>query len=140
MYLSSFDWSKKEVNFMSLFLILWFADLCDSMVMALILLIIVGAGALIVTMMLTPEDPDEPMEETHRKVFAKYFKIYGILILIVGAITFILPSSKTIYIATGINAVAEATKTVAESDTAKKAIELLNIKLDDYLSEAKKDK
>ena len=123
---------------MTLFLILWLADLCDSMSMALALLIIIGAGALIVTMMLTPEDPDEPMEETHRKVFAKYFKIYGILVLIVGTITFVLPSSKTIYIATGINAITETTKTVADSETAKKAIELLNIKLDEYLKDAKK--
>jgi len=125
---------------MTLFLILWLADLCDSMAMALALLIIVGAGALIVTMMLTPEDVDEPIEETRRKVFVKFFKIYGILLLIVGTITFITPSSKTIYIATGINAIAQTTKTVADSETAKKAIELLNIKLDEYLQDAKKDK
>ena len=100
----------------------------------------IGILAVIVTVMLAAEDVDEPIEETRRQAFIKYFKVYGLLLLIVGAIAFILPSSKTIYIATGINAVTEATKTVAESDTAKKAVELLNIKLDEYLKEAKTDK
>ena len=125
---------------MTLFLILWLADLCDNVGIAFIAIMFIGILAVIVTVMLAAEDVDEPIEETRRKVFVKYFKVYGILLLIVGIITFILPSSKTIYIATGINAVTEATKTVAESDTAKKAVELLNIKLDEYLKDAKKDK
>ena len=125
---------------MTLFLILWFADLCDNVGTAFIAIMFIGILAVIVTVMLAAEDVDEPIEETRRQAFIKYFKVYGLLLLIVGAIAFILPSSKTIYIATGINAVTEATKTVAESDTAKKAVELLNIKLDEYLKEAKTDK
>ena len=125
---------------MSLFLILWLADICDNVSTAFIAIMFIGILAVIVTVMLAAEDVDEPIEETRRQAFIKYFKVYGLLLLIVGAIAFILPSSKTIYIATGINAVTEATKTVAESDTAKKAVELLNIKLDEYLKEAKKDK
>ena len=125
---------------MTLFLILWFADICDSVGSAFIAIVFIGVMSVIVTVMLASEDADEPIEETRRKVFVKYFKVYGLLLLIVGTIAFILPSSKTIYIATGINAITETTKTVAESDTAKKAVELLNIKLDEYLKEAKTDK
>lgn len=125
---------------MTLFLILWFADICDNVGKAFLAIVLLGIISVMVTVMLAAEDADEPIEETRRKVFVKYFKVYGLLLLIVGIITFITPSSKTIYIATGINAVTEATKTVAESDTAKKAVELLNIKLDEYLKEAKTDK
>ena len=125
---------------MTLFLILWLADICDSIGKAFLAIVLLGIISVMVTVMLAAEDVDEPIEETRRKVFVKYFKVYGLLLLIIGTITFITPSSKTIYIATGINAVTEATKTVAESETAKKAIELLNIKLDEYLQDAKKDK
>lgn len=125
---------------MTLFLILWLADICDSVGTAFFTIVLLGIISVMVTVMLASEDVDEPIEETRRKVFVKYFKVYGLLLLIVGTIAFITPSSKTIYIATGINAVTEATKTVAESDTAKKAVELLNIKLDEYLKEAKTDK
>lgn len=125
---------------MTLFLILWLADICDNVSTAFVLIMFIGLVIVLVTAMVTSENLGEPIEETQRRVFIKNFKIYALLVLIVGAIAFILPSSKTIYIATGINAVTEATKTVAESDTAKKAVELLNIKLDDYLKEAKKDK
>ena len=125
---------------MNLFLILWLADICDNVSIAFVLIMFIGLVVVLVTAMVTDENLGEPIEETQRKAFIKYFKIYALLVLIVGIITFILPSSKTIYIATGINAVTEATKTVAESDTAKKAVELLNIKLDEYLKEAKADK
>jgi hypothetical protein len=100
----------------------------------------IGVIIVLVTAMLTDENLGEPIEETQRKAFTKYFKIYVLLILILGIIAFIIPSSKTIYIATGINAIAQTTKTVADSETAKKAVELLNIKLDEYLKEAKTDK
>ena len=123
---------------MNLFLILWLADICDNVSIAFVLIMFIGLVVVLVTAMVTDENLGEPIEETQRKAFIKYFKIYALLVLIVGIITFILPSSKTIYIATGINAVTEATKTVAESDTAKKAVELLNIKLDEYLKDAKK--
>lgn len=125
---------------MTLFLILWFADICDSVGTAFVLIMFIGILVVMITAMTTDEALGEPIEETQRKVFIKYFKIYALLVLILGIIAFILPSSKTIYIATGINAITETTKTVAESDTAKKAVELLNIKLDEYLKEAKTDK
>jgi quinol-cytochrome oxidoreductase complex cytochrome b subunit len=125
---------------MNLFLILWLADICDNVGTAFVLSMFIGVIIVLVTAMLTDENLGEPIEETQRKAFTKYFKIYVLLILILGIIAFILPSSKTIYIATGINAITETTKTVAESDTAKKAVELLNIKLDEYLKEAKTDK
>lgn len=123
---------------MTLFLILWLADICDNVGTAFAAIMFIGMIALVLIIMLVDEDPDESIEETRRRACIKYLKIYGLLLLIVGTIAFILPSSRTIYIATGINAVTEATKTVAESDTAKKAVELLNIKLDEYLKDAKK--
>lgn len=125
---------------MTLFLILWLADICDNVGKAFLAIMLIGILAVMAVAMLVGENFGESIEETRRRIFIKYFKVYGLLLLIVGTIAFILPSSKTIYIATGINAVTEATKTVAESDTAKKAVELLNIKLDEYLKEAKKDK
>ena len=123
---------------MTLFLILWLADICDSISTAFVLTMFIGVIVVLVTSLLTEENLGEPIEETQRRAFIKYFKIYALLVLILGIIAFILPSSKTIYIATGINAITETTKTVAESDTAKKAIELLNVKLDEYLKDAKK--
>ncbi len=123
---------------MSLFLILWFADLCDNVAKTLLIFIFIGIVLLLISAMLISDAPSKQIEENYKKTFIKYFKKYGLLLLIIASINFIFPSSKTVYIATGINAVTEATKTVAESATAKKAIELLNIKLDEYLKDAKK--
>ena len=60
---------------MTLFLILWLADLCDNVGIAFIAIMFIGILAVIVTVMLAAEDVDEPIEETRRKVFVKYFKV-----------------------------------------------------------------
>lgn len=124
---------------MTLFLILWFADLCDDVhVFTTVLMILFGClGITCVLVSIIMWDETGDMITKLVKNIKKPIVI-GFLIAIV--LNLILPSSKTIYIATGINAIAQTTKTVAESDTAKKAVELLNIKLDEYLKDAKKDK
>ena len=124
---------------MTLFLILWFADLCDNVhefTTALMILF----GCLGITGVIVSIISWDEIGDMITKLVKNIKKPIVIGFLIAIVLNLILPSSKTIYIATGINAITETTKTVAESDTAKKAVELLNIKLDEYLKDAKKDK
>lgn len=124
---------------MTLFLILWFADLCDS-IHNFTDALLMFAGCLSCVGLMISVVAWENMEDIIRP-FLKHIKKPTIIILsLIIILNLLLPSSKTVYIATGINAIAQTTKTVADSETAKKAVELLNIKLDEYLQDAKKDK
>ncbi len=128
---------------MNLFLILWLADICTSIshftvfIIAVTLFILGIIGFLV---LVTEGEFITDMPSSFEKPILKFLKIYIPTILVITSISLLTPSSKTIYISLGINELNKAVNTVAESDTAKKAIELLNVKLDEYLKEAKKDK
>ena len=127
---------------MTLFFILWLADFCANFqklaVGLIILTIVLGiVAAFIIALCLDNGGDADGLKNATVK---KLIKIWGITLAIIISISILLPSSKTIYIATGINAIQDATHSVAESDTAKKAIELLNIKLDEYINESKDTK
>jgi len=129
---------------MTLFLILWFADFCDSFSAITTGLIIVMLALAIMAIVWVAIDLDsyggdvDDLVRYKKLINKKLIKIFGITLIVMISISLLLPSSRTIYIATGINAITETTKTVANSETAKKAIELLNIKLDESLENAKK--
>ena len=124
---------------MSLFLILWFADLCDNLSKAFGIAIGIAVVSGILLFLILVDDV-ECIDDDVKLVLKKYVKLYTVFLFIFGSIVFLAPSSKTIYIATGFNEISKATKTVADSETAQKAIKLLNIKLDEYISESQESK
>lgn len=124
---------------MTLFLILWFADLCDNLSKAFGIAIGLAVVSGLLLYLILVDDVDCINDEV-RLVLKKYVKLCTVFLFIFGFIVFLAPSSKTIYIATGFNEISKATKTVADSDTAKKAITLLNIKLDEYINESQESK
>lgn len=116
---------------MSLFFILWLADFLFALKIVCVMVGICLVSFLIVTVACT--DGYSSVESGYMKKLYKFFAWMGVIF----TATLLAPKASTIYISLGANAIENISPEIANSESGKKAIKYLNMKLDEAISEDK---
>lgn len=121
---------------MELALLVWFASTIEGLSFAFGFFSFVLACTVVITSIdaashnaVYSHKKEYPFKET----WCKWCTISSIVLALIATI---LPSEKTIYLMLG----AYTSQKIIQSETAGKVLEIVNLKIDDYLEEAKKEK
>lgn len=121
---------------MELALLVWFASTVGGLSFTLGALSFILCCAIIIDIIVAGSHNavyDEKKEFPFKKTWGKWCTVGAIVLAMIATI---LPSEKTIYLMLG----AYTGQKIIQSETAGKVLEIVNLKIDDYLEEAKKEK